>query len=184
MKLFAIVAFLFALALPVHAGELAAGQAKVIPPIVSRALAELNLPEFPIVVLESPKAFLLERGIDKKQAEEIERNLSAFTLGESLPVYVNVSTANVESYRLETLFRTEPDQAAKMMASNIFHELRHAVNGEGEVIALKKQIAILEYWKMKGDLRLADSFIAGKKRELKDVEKRGDTVFQILQQER
>ena len=58
-----------------------------------------------------------------------------------------------------------PDQAARVMASDLYHEYQHAHSGADECRALTAQIALLKQWRDAHLLTIAGPYISAKETE-------------------
>ena len=62
-----------------------------------------------------------------------------------------------------------PDQAARVLASDRYHEYRHAACGEGEIRALEAHVGVLKKWRARGLLTIAEPYIESKEAELNEL---------------
>jgi hypothetical protein len=129
-----------------------------------------------VIVLENHHALLsylrawgYHQDVATKTLQEI-RSMAEFTIDLHLPIFVNASSLHVQ--RIVRSWQTSrfPDQSARVMASDLYHEYLHAVHGACESKALKGHITLLKQWRDAGFLTIADLYIASKEAELRVLE--------------
>lgn len=150
----------------VAAGEL--------PPVVRHALTFVPevRPDQVVVIagVEALEHILKERGYDSEVVlETIEevKGLAEFTIDHRFPIFINASSYHYR--RIEASFSRGryPEQAARILASDLYHEYRHAALFEEEIEALTAHVALLEKWRFEGLLTIADPYIQAKAAELR-----------------
>src|SRR5205823_12512750 len=90
--------------------------------------------------------------------------LAEFTIDHHFPIFINASTQHYQRILKSWEIGKYPEQAARVMASDLYHEYRHAAYGEEEVEALEAHVSLLKQWRTAGLLLIADPYI----RDLKD----------------
>lgn len=154
-----------------------AGTPTRLPLLVLHAIALLPFIEDRHVVI-LPRAsdvsvYLVSWGYPLETASEIVEGLShlaEFTIDHHFPIFIDAASSNYR-YILASWERGKyPDQAARVLASDIYHEYRHAACGEEEMDALAAQISLLKRWRAEGLLRIADPYIASRESRLRSLE--------------
>jgi hypothetical protein len=108
------------------------------------------------------------------------RHLAEFTIDHHFPIFINAATYQYRRLELSWAAGSAPEQAARVLASDIYHEYRHAACGEEEEAALEAQIKLLKNWRRQGLLTIADRYIQAKEKELNEFRvtlNRRATVF-------
>lgn len=154
---------------------------KGLPAVVLRALSFVTeLRPSQIVMLEDAQAlepFLRARGYDKgarKDTIKRVKGLAEFVIDHRFPIFVNTSTYHYRRIEASFLKGEFPDQAARVLASDLYHEWRHAAFGENEIDALHMHVQVLRRWRGEGVLTIADPYIDSKERELEEVRRTAD----------
>jgi hypothetical protein len=153
-----------------------------LPAVVRRALTFVPMvPAGQVVVLrpEAVTPYLLSWGYNPEAAQATIaelHGLAEFTIDHHFPIFVNAES--VQYLRIVQSFEygQEPDQAARVLASDLYHEYRHAACGEEERAALLAQLDLLERWRAQGVLTIADPYIAAKRDRLAKAEQAPENV--------
>jgi hypothetical protein len=122
-----------------------------------------------ITALEEVVPHLTARGYEAGVASETVRQLEGlaeFTLDHRYPIFINAGSRHVQRILRSWREGRAPDQAARVLASDLHHEFLHAVQTAGECTALQGHVALLENWRTQGVLRIADPYITSLKRDL------------------
>ena len=96
--------------------------------------------------------------------------LAEFTVDHHFPIFINAGSSNYRRILASWERGKAPDEAARVLASDIYHEYRHAACGEEEMDALAAQISLLKRWRAEGLLRIADLYIASRESRLRSLE--------------
>jgi hypothetical protein len=88
-----------------------------------------------------------------------------FTIDHHFPIFVNASSSHFRRILRSWELSAFPDQAARVMASDLYHEYLHAEYGTDECNALKAQFTLLTRWRELGLLVIADPYITTKEVE-------------------
>jgi hypothetical protein len=124
-----------------------------------------------VIVLENPSdlmgyllAWHYSRDVACGTIKEIA-SFAEFTVDRHFPIFVNASSRHVK--RIVTSWERSgfPDQAARVMASDLYHEYQHAQGGADECRALTAQIALLKQWRDAHLLTIAGPYISAKEAE-------------------
>ncbi len=165
---------LVALVLVAPAFAMDAGQVPTAKPsaprVVRDAAAIIPMDPADIVVLEHVDVHLRETyGRSAQKNESVARDCVAFVVGDSLPIYIN---ARSNEYRLlARLYEKAPAEAARMLASTLYHEAQHLL-GRDELSALIAQVKMLEYFQARGELTTGEGYLKGKQQQLRAEENR------------
>jgi hypothetical protein len=89
-----------------------------------------------------------------------------FTIDHHFPIFVNAGSSHFQRILRSWELSAFPDQAARVMASDLYHEYLHAQYGADECNALKEHITLLTSWRELGLLWIADRYITSKEVEL------------------
>src|SRR5438132_594734 len=159
------------LASAVGGSQAARGSASALPPMVEKALS--FLPEIKadqVVILKDAdeiKAYLSEWGYSPRAAREFVHEikpLAEFTIDHHFPIFINASNQHYRRLLKSWEIGKDPEQAARVMASDLYHEYRHAAYAEDEAEALEAHVGLLKRWRAAGLLLIADPYI----RDLED----------------
>jgi len=149
-----------------------------LPALVRRALDFVpRIDPAQVVVLHSASGltkYLLVWGYSPRISEETVngvRRLAEFVIDNHYPIFVNADTYQYRRILTSWQHGKEPDQAARVLASDLYHEYRHTL-GEEEIEALEAQVALLAKWRAERLLTIADPYIQAKQVELKTLRKR------------
>ncbi len=96
--------------------------------------------------------------------------LAEFTIDHHFPIFINAGSPHYRRISASWERGKAPDEAARVLASDIYHEYRHAACGEEELDALAAHISLLKRWRAEGLLRIADPYIASKESERRSLE--------------
>ena len=69
--------------------------------------------------------------------------LAEFTVDHHFPIFINAESSHYRRISASWERGKAPDEAARVLASDIYHEYRHAACGEEEMDALAAQISLL-----------------------------------------
>jgi hypothetical protein len=148
------------------------------PLLVRQAIALLPfIEERQIVIL--PRAsdvsvYLLSWGYSRETASETVEQLAKlveFTIDHHFPIFINAGSPHYRHILASWEHGKYPDEAARVLASDIYHEYRHAACGEEELDALAAQICLLKRWRHEGLLKIADAYIAAKESQRRSLAK-------------
>jgi hypothetical protein len=147
------------------------------PLLVRQAIALLPFIEDRQVVI-LPRAsgvslYLVSWGYSRETASETVGELATlaeFTIDHHFPIFINGGSPHYRRISASWEHAKSPDQAARVLASDIYHEYRHAACAEEELEALAAQISLLKRWRAEGVLRIADPYIAAKELERRGLE--------------
>jgi hypothetical protein len=121
-----------------------------------------------VVILSSESALLpylrlwgYTRTVASQTLQEV-RSLAEFTIDHHFPIFVNASSIHVQRIVRSWTLGAFPDQAARVMASDLYHEYLHAQYAAGECAALEGQLHLLTRWRDQGILTIAGPYIAAK----------------------
>jgi hypothetical protein len=150
--------------------------AQPLPPLVRRALEFLpGVRPDQVILLEDLKEvapFLRARGYSAQAVTETTnklQGLAEFTIDHRFPIFINGATWHYQRILASWKRGKSPDEAARVLASDLYHEYRHAACGEEEHDALRAHISLLKIWREQGLLTIADPYIRAKEAELKQV---------------
>src|SRR6266567_8505329 len=154
-----------------------AGAANRLPLLVRQAIALIPFIEDRQVVI-LPRAsdvsvYLVSWGYSRETASETVAELAPlaeFTIDHHFPIFINAGSPHYRRILASWKHGKSPDQAARVLASDIYHEYRHAACGEEELDALAAHISLLKRWRAEGLLRIADPYIASKESERRSLE--------------
>lgn len=142
-----------------------------LPAMVQKALSFVPLIRTDQVVVlkdvDEVRSYLSEWGYTPRAASEFVQEikpLAEFTIDHHFPIFINASTQHYQRILKSWEISKYPEQAARVMASDLYHEYRHAAYGEEEIGALEAHVALLREWRTAGLLLIADPYI----RDLKD----------------
>ncbi len=152
------------------------GTANRLPLFVRHAIALLPFIEDRQVVI-LPRAvkvseYLVSWGYSREIAAETVNelaDLAEFTIDHHFPIFINAESPNYIRILASWERGNSPDEAARVLASEIYHEYRHAACGEEEWEALAAQISLLKRWRAEGLLRIADPYIASKELQRRNL---------------
>jgi hypothetical protein len=104
-------------------------------------------------------------------AETIKRinHLAEITIDHHFPIFVNTWTWHYRRILLSWERGKFPDQAARVLAADLYHEYRHAAFGEDEIEALEAHLSLLKLWRAEAVLLIADPYIRSKEAELEGL---------------
>ena len=146
-------------------------------PLVRQAIALLPFIEDRQVVILSRASdvavYLVSWGYSRETAAETVKELASlveFTIDHHFPIFINAASPHYRRILASWEHGKSPDQAARVLASDIYHEYRHAACGEEELDALAAHIALLKRWRAEGLLEIADPYIASKESERRSLE--------------
>src|SRR5215471_4211003 len=151
--------------------------AKRSPLLVRQAIALLPFIEDSQVVTV-PQAgeaslYLVSWGYSRETASATVEELgmlAEFTVDHHFPIFINAGSSHYRRISASWERGKAPDEAARVLASDIYHEYRHAACGEEEMDALAAQISLLKRWRAEGLLRIADLYIASRESRLRSLE--------------
>lgn len=153
---------------------------KELPSMVLRALDFVpELKPDQVVLLDSTadlKPYLAAWGYSEQATYETiraVRGFAEFTLDHRFPIFVNTGSWHYRRIVASWENGISPDQAAMVLASDLYHEYRHAACGEGEVRALEAHVRILKLWRAQGLLTIANPYIRSKETELNRLRSAG-----------
>jgi len=125
-----------------------------------------------VVILSSQSALLpylrswgYSRAVASQTLQEV-RSLAEFTIDHHFPIFVNASSVHVQRIVRSWTHGAFPGQAARVMASDLYHEYLHAQYAAGECAALEGQLNLLTRWRDQGILTIAAPYIATKQSAL------------------
>ena len=151
--------------------------AKRSPLLVGQAIALLPfIEDWQVVTLAQASdvsPYLVRWGYSRESASEtVEEvtHLAEFTIDHHFPIFINAGSSNYRYIQASWERGGHPDQAAWVLASDIYHEYRHAACGEEEMDALTAQISLLKRWRAEGHLRIADPYIASQESRLRSLQ--------------
>jgi hypothetical protein len=101
------------------------------------------------------------------------RPLAEFTIDQRFPIFINATSTHVLRILRSWQYSKFPDQAARVMASDLYHEYLHAKHFADECVALQGQLRLLNSWRDKGMLTIAGPYIASRKAALTTLKSRG-----------
>jgi hypothetical protein len=137
-----------------------------LPALVHRALD--FLPEVRadqvVVLIESRelRSYLSAWGYSPDSSSETVqeiKGLAEFTIDHHFPIFINASTWHYQRILKSWETGKFPEQAARVMAADLYHESRHAEHGEDEAEALEAHVALLKKWRAERVLTIADPYI-------------------------
>jgi hypothetical protein len=149
-------------------------------PVLVRCALSLvpNIDPAQVVVLDSASGltkYLLEWGysrqVSDQTVQEIEK-LAEFTIDHHYPIFINRDTYHYRRILKSWQEGKRPDEAARVLASDLYHEHRHIL-GDEEAAALQAHVLLLTQWRAKGLLSIADPYIRAKYAELSKLRKHG-----------
>ena len=151
--------------------------AKRSPLLVRQAIALLPfIEDWQVVTLRQASdvsLYLVSWGHSRETAsatvEELA-HLAEFTIDHHFPIFISAGSLNYRHILASWERGKYPDQAARVLASDIYHEYRHAACGEEEMDALAAQISLLKRWRAEGLLRIADPYIASQESRLRSLD--------------
>jgi len=158
---------------------LQAANANPLPLLVRQAIALLPFIENRQLVI-LPRAsgvstYLVSWGYSRKTALETVNEVAPlveFTIDHHFPIFINAGSSHYRRILESWEHGKSHDEAARVLASDIYHEYRHAACGEEEMEALAAQISLLKRWRAEGLLRIADRYISSKELEHRSLAKR------------
>lgn len=125
-----------------------------------------------VVILASESALLpyvrswgYTRGVAKQTLQEVH-SLAEFTIDHHFPIFVNASSVHVQRIIRSWTHGVSPGQAARVMASDLYHEYLHAQHAAEECAALEGQLQLLIRWRDQGVLTIAGPYIAAQRSAL------------------
>ena len=110
------------------------------------------------------------RAVARQTVQEV-RSLAEFTIDHHFPIFVNASSVHVQRIIRSWTHGASPRQAARVMASDLYHEYLHAQHAAGECAALEGQLHLLTRWRDQGVLTIAGPYIAAKQSALQGCRK-------------
>jgi len=125
-----------------------------------------------VVVLRDPGdlvPYLLRFGYSRRTANETideVRHLAEFTIDHRFPIFVNATSPHVKRILSSWQRGKFPDEAARVMAADLYHEYLHAAEGMEECAAVRRHLKLMQRWRNQGLLHIADPYIANKALEL------------------
>ena len=157
----------------------AASADQALSPLVRRALSFVpEIDSTQVVILDKApglRKYLLDWGYSSEVAKATEREvktLAEFTIDHHYPIFINADTNHYQRILKSCQEGKAPVEAARVLASDLFHEFRHVL-GEEEESALAAQVLLLTRWRAEGLLTIADPYIAAKRAELSKVRTNG-----------
>ena len=140
-----------------------------LPLLVRHAIALLPfIQDRQVVILAHARdvsVFLVDWAYSRETASdtvgELEM-LTEFTIDHHFPIFINAESPHYRRLSASWDRGKSPNEAARVLASDIYHEYRHAACGEEELDALAAQISLLKRWRSENLLRIADPYIAAK----------------------
>lgn len=125
-----------------------------------------------VVILQSRddlKPYLAKRGYSPAIAQEtVERvnGLAEFTIDRRFPIFINASSWQIRRLLISWQRSNFCDEAARILASDLFHEYQHAAKGLDEIGALTAHVRLLRKWHNEGRIVVATPYLEAKEREL------------------
>jgi hypothetical protein len=170
---------LFLLAALLAAGKVGAVPARAAVPdeldrLVTRAKSLVqDLSDCEVVILRDPRDLLpqlLRRGYSRQAAlttvAEV-RHFAEFTVDHHFPIFVNAGSPHTQRILRSWQKGVFPEEAARVMASDLYHEYLHAAKGQEECDAIRGHLTLLKRWRDEGLLHIAGPYIAAKTSELR-----------------
>jgi hypothetical protein len=142
--------------------------------LVTRAKSLVqDLSDCPVVILREPRDLLphlLRQGYARQVAlatiAEV-RHLAAFTIDHRFPIFVNAGSPHTQRILRSWQEGQFPEEAARVMASDLYHEYLHAAKGQEECDAIRGHLQLLKDWRAEGLLHIAGPYIVAKTSELR-----------------
>ncbi len=155
-----------------------AADAKPLPLLVKQAIALLPfIDDGQVVILPRTSdlsVYLVSWGYSRDTASQTVAEvapLAEFTIDHHFPIFINGGSPHYRRILASWEHGKSPDEAARVLASDIYHEYRHAACGEEELDALAAQICLLKRWRHEGLLKIADPYIAAKESRRRSLAK-------------
>ncbi len=146
-----------------------------LPALVKRALKyvpkEAQLESDQVVALENVGAYmtgyLKQSGYSSEVAREIAADLDSladFVIDQQFPLFVGNFSNLQKAWDKGGLFATD---AARVLASQLWHEWQHVIRRADEAQALEAHVALLQQWRKNKELSAAaDRYIEAKQKQL------------------
>jgi hypothetical protein len=155
-------------------------KANPLPLLVRQAIALLPfIEERQVVILRRAgdgSVYLVNWGYSPETASETIKHLAKlveFTIDHHFPIFINAGSPHYRHILESWEHGKYPDEAARVLASDIYHEYRHAACDEEELDALAAQICLLTRWRAEGLLTIAGPYIASKESRRRSLAKSG-----------
>jgi hypothetical protein len=124
------------------------------PRLVRNAIALVPfLKEQQVLMLARPSdvaAYLVEWSYSPETALETTKDLAAlaeFTIDHHFPIFINAGSPRYRRILVSWARGNSPEEAARVLASDLDHEYRQASCGEEELDALTAQVSLLKRWR-------------------------------------
>ena len=138
----------------------------------ARSLVE-EIRECDVVILRDPRdllPYLLRLGYNRQVAlatiAEV-RHLAEFTINHHFPIFVNAGSPHTQRILRSWQEGQFPEEAARVMAADLYHEYLHAAKGREECDAIRGHLTLLKRWRDEGLLHIAGPYIETKASELR-----------------